>query len=95
MRAILGLSLGVTLWASTAQAQHADKRTFFTFSAPIALPGATLPAGRYIFRIVDTTSSRKVIQVLSDDGGSAISTDSGVGATSKHRGAMVRRSAHS
>ena len=68
LRAILGLSLGVTLWASTAQAQPADKRTFFTFSAPIALPGATLPAGRYIFRIVDTTSSRKVIQVLSDDG---------------------------
>jgi len=68
LRAILGLSLGVTLWASTAQAQPADKRTFFTFSAPIALPGTTLPAGRYIFRIVDTTSSRKVIQVLSDDG---------------------------
>ena len=68
LRAILGLSLGVTLWASTAQAQPADKRTFFTFSGPIALPGATLPAGRYIFRIVDTTSSRKVIQVLSDDG---------------------------
>ena len=68
LRAVLGLSLGVTLWASTAQAQPADKRTFFTFSAPIALPGATLPAGRYIFRIVDTTSSRKVIQVLSDDG---------------------------
>lgn len=68
MRAILGLSLGVTLWASTAQAQPEDKRTFFTFSGPIALPGMTLPAGRYIFRIVDTTSSRKVIQVMSDDG---------------------------
>jgi len=68
LRAILGLSLGVTLWASTAQAQPEDKRTFFTFSGPVALPGTTLPAGRYIFRIVDTTSSRKVIQVLSDDG---------------------------
>lgn len=68
LRAILGLSLGVTLWASTAQAQPEDKRTFFTFSGPIALPGMTLPAGRYIFRIVDTTSSRKVIQVMSDDG---------------------------
>jgi hypothetical protein len=67
-RAILGLGLGVTLFASIAQAQPADKRTYFTFSAPIALPGTTLPAGRYEFRIVDTTTSRKVIQVLSDDG---------------------------
>ncbi len=66
-RAILGLSLGVTLFASVAQAQPEDKRTYFTFSGPVALPGVTLPAGRYVFRIVDTTTSRKVIQVLSDD----------------------------
>jgi hypothetical protein len=68
VRTILGLSLGVTLYASTAQAQPEDKRTYFTFSSAIALPGVTLPAGRYIFHIVDTTTSRKVIQVLSDDG---------------------------
>ena len=67
-RAILGLGMGVTLCASIALAQPEDKRTYFTFSAPIALPGTTLPAGRYVFRIVDTTTSRKVIQVLSDDG---------------------------
>ena len=29
--------------------------------------GVTLPAGRYVFRIVDTNTTRKVIQVLSDD----------------------------
>lgn len=68
VRAILGLSLGLTLVVSVAQAQPEDKRTYFTFSGPIALPGVTLPAGRYIFRIVDTTTSRKVIQVMSDDG---------------------------
>jgi len=68
LRAILGLSLGVTLYASTAQAQTEDKRTFFTFSGPIELPGMTLPAGRYVFHIVDTTTSRKVIQVMSEDG---------------------------
>jgi len=66
-RTMLGLTLGVTLFASAAQAQPADKRTYFTFSGPIALPGTTLPAGRYVFRIVDTETSRKVIQVLSDD----------------------------
>ena len=67
IRAISGIGLGLALFASTAQAQPEDKRTYFTFSAPIALPGTTLPAGRYVFRIVDTTTSRKVIQVQSED----------------------------
>ena len=67
IRTILGLGLSATLFASAAQAQPEDKRTYFTFSGPIALPGVTLPAGRYLFRIVDTTTSRKVIQVLSED----------------------------
>lgn len=55
------------LTAGTAVAQPFDKRTYFTFSGPVAIPGVTLPAGKYLFRIVDT-SSRDVIQVLSADG---------------------------
>ena len=60
--AILALSIG------TAQAQPADYRTFFTFSAPVTLPGVTLPAGTYLFRLADPTTGRKVINVLSADG---------------------------
>lgn len=45
-----------------------DKRTFFTFSQPITVPGVTLPAGTYLFRLADPTGSRKVVQVLSEDG---------------------------
>lgn len=51
----------------TGFAQPSDKRTFFTFSGPVAIPGVTLPAGQYLFRIADT-SSRNVVQVLSSDG---------------------------
>jgi hypothetical protein len=67
IRTMLGLGLSVTLFASAVQAQPEDKRTYFTFSGPIALPSVTLPAGRYLFRIVDTTTSRKVIQVLDEN----------------------------
>jgi len=67
IRTMLGLGLSVTLFASAVQAQPEDKRTYFTFSGPIALPSVTLPAGRYLFRIVDTSSSRKVIQVLDEN----------------------------
>jgi hypothetical protein len=55
------------LTAATVAAQPADKRTYFTFSGPVAIPGATLPAGRYLFRVADS-SGRDVIQVLSADG---------------------------
>jgi hypothetical protein len=44
-----------------------DRRTFFTFSAPVAVPGVTLAPGKYLFRLADTTS-RSVVQVLSADG---------------------------
>jgi hypothetical protein len=52
--------------ASTARAQPVDKRTFFTFSGPVEVPGVALPPGKYLFRIADTGG--KVVQVLSADG---------------------------
>lgn len=58
----------LTLAAVTAQGQPSDYRTFFTFSGPVTLPGVTLPAGTYLFRLADPNSSRKVINVLSADG---------------------------
>jgi hypothetical protein len=54
--------------AAPASAQPFDERVFFTFSAPVELPGVTLPAGKYIFRLADPTSTRNVVQVLSGDG---------------------------
>ena len=61
--AFLVASMGVT-----AHAQTSDYRTYFTFKTPVTLPGVTLPAGRYLFRLADPNSSRKVINVLSADG---------------------------
>ena len=61
--AVLALGVG-----SIAHAQPSDNRTYFTFSAPVTVPGTTLPAGKYIFRVADATSSRKVINILSGDG---------------------------
>ena len=46
-----------------ARAQTSDSRTYFTFSQPVTLPAITLPAGKYVFRIMDTTASRRVVQV--------------------------------
>jgi hypothetical protein len=62
---LAALTLGIS---GAAQAQPADYRTYFTFSAPVTLPGVTLPAGKYLFRLADPDTSRKVISVLSADG---------------------------
>jgi len=45
-----------------------DRTTRFTFSQPIAIPGVTLPAGTYTFRLADPTTGRRVVQVLNDSG---------------------------
>jgi|KBSSwiStaDraftv2_1062776.scaffolds.fasta_scaffold373217_2 hypothetical protein len=69
---IFGLACAVTvfacLMAAPVSAQPLDKRTLFTFSAPVTLPGVTLPAGQYLFRLADPDSSSKVVQVLDAKG---------------------------
>jgi hypothetical protein len=49
---------------------HADESnelTYFTFSAPVALPGVVLPTGTYMFRR-PLSDDANLIQVLSEDG---------------------------
>ena len=52
---------------AAAQDSNVNQRTYFTFSAPIELPGKTLPAGTYLFKLVDSPSNRHVVQVLGKD----------------------------
>jgi hypothetical protein len=58
----------VSALASGANAFTHDKRTYFTFSQPVALPGMTLPAGTYMFRLANPDTSRNVIQVANREG---------------------------
>ena len=58
----------VALCATSAAAQTIDKKVYFTFSGPVEIPGATLPAGKYLFHLADPDSGRQVLQVQSADG---------------------------
>jgi len=53
---------------ASAQMVAADRATYLTFSAPVSLPGVSLPAGTYLFRFVDPMESDSVLEVLSQDG---------------------------
>jgi len=48
---------------ASAQGTTFDKRTIFTFSGAVQVPGATLPAGKYVFRVANP-SSPSVLTVL-------------------------------
>jgi hypothetical protein len=57
--------LGATLAA--AQGPPTDKNTVVTFSAPVSLPGVTLPAGSYLFKLADSQVNRNIVQVFAED----------------------------
>jgi hypothetical protein len=61
-------ALALCISGSESAQSVPDQRTFFTFSAPVALPGVTLPAGKYTFRLADSQTNRHIVQVFSADG---------------------------
>jgi hypothetical protein len=58
-------AVGLLLTAlGSAQILNADRTTYITFSAPVALPGVTLPAGTYTFKLLDSQATRNVVQIF-------------------------------
>ena len=58
--------LAVLATRVTAQETNTLERTFMTFSAPVEMPGVTLDAGTYVFKLADSPS-RNVVQVWDKD----------------------------
>jgi len=57
----------VSVFAGTTAAQTDTRdRTFLTFSGAVEMPGVTLPAGTYVFKLADTPS-RNVVEVWDRD----------------------------
>jgi hypothetical protein len=65
----------VLLTSTAALAQTTESRlTNVTFSGPVSLPGKTLPAGTYQFRLADSPSNRNIVQVFDEHGAQLIAT---------------------
>jgi hypothetical protein len=60
------VTLGVGLTPKAA-ADERDKKTIVTFSAPVEVPGKALPAGTYVFKLLDSTSNRNIVQIFDKD----------------------------
>jgi hypothetical protein len=55
------------MMAPGARADEWNKKTILTFSGPVQIPGATLPAGSYVFKLADIPGNRHVVQVFDKD----------------------------
>ena len=66
-------ALALTAVAAGAQTTQ-DRTTFVTFSGPVSIPGKTLPAGTYTFRLADSQTDRHIVQVLEKDSQKLIAT---------------------
>jgi hypothetical protein len=54
----------------TARADDWNRKTVITFSGPVEVPGVgqhNLPAGTYVFKILDSQSDRHIVQIFNQD----------------------------
>ena len=56
----------IMAFSVAANADQWDKRTIITVNEPIEVPGAVLPAGTYILKLVDSPSDRHIVQVMNE-----------------------------
>jgi hypothetical protein len=76
-KAILCLLAASLLGSVAVPSAHADewnKKTIITFSQSVEVPGKILPAGTYMFRLLDSPSDRHIVQIFNEDGTQIIAT---------------------
>ena len=60
-------------FSPSAKADAWDRKTVITFSAPVEIPGVhmagwgVLPAGTYVFKVLDSLSDRHIVQIFNQD----------------------------
>ena len=71
--AVFALALMGAVFSSGAKADEWNRKTVMTFSGPVEIPGVhlkgwgVLPAGTYVFKILDSQSDRHIVQIFNQD----------------------------
>ena len=58
------LAGGLLLLSLSLSADQWNKKTVLTFSDSVEIPGVVLPAGQYVFKLLDSLSDRHIVQVF-------------------------------
>jgi hypothetical protein len=61
---IIALSMFLGL---VAHADESDQTTIISFSKPVQIPGKLLPAGTYVFKLLNSDSDLHIVQVFNAD----------------------------
>src|SRR5436190_3921865 len=91
MRTLGMIGSAIILTAVLAPAVNAQdsaevrRLTILTFSAPVQLPGMTLPAGKYRFEMADINNAAHTVRVLNEDGTKVFGTFSTIPTTTPTR----------
>jgi hypothetical protein len=65
---LFGVTLiGVLATSSIGAIPNAKRTTYFTFSKAVQLPGVALPAGSYVFEVINPETSANMVRVASRD----------------------------
>jgi hypothetical protein len=71
---MFGLALLLATYFPLAHADEWDKATKITFNEPVQVPGKVLPAGTYVFKLLDSSSDRHIVQIFNEDQTALITT---------------------
>jgi hypothetical protein len=66
--------LSIASMPPTVHADEWDKKTIFTFNAPVEVPGKVLTPGTYVFKLLNSQADRHVVQVYNKDQNQLIGT---------------------
>jgi LPXTG-motif cell wall-anchored protein len=64
---IVAIAAMLGLMAPSLSADTWNQLTYMTFSGPVEIPGQVLPAGKYVFRLLDAPSDRNIVQIFNAD----------------------------
>jgi hypothetical protein len=68
MATIFCLSLAALAFSASVKADAWNKKTIVTISQPFEIPGdVVLPAGTYVFKLLDSASNRHIVQIFKED----------------------------
>jgi len=66
--AVAALALLVAALANPVRADQWNKETVVTINQPVEIPGRiTLPAGTYVFKLLDSMANRHIVQIWNED----------------------------
>ena len=64
----LSAALLLLFLSPTARADDWNKKTIVTFNNPVEVPGHVLPAGTYMFKLMNSDSDRDIVMIESPHG---------------------------